>query len=377
MITPAASGLQRSIMKIMRLAAAAAILLIMVGISAAVRPVNEVRADNVLQTDARLEGVNIYFTEAGGESSRFERGDAGISRFAGLLRQLGANLYTLEWRTGFPSDADVIVIAGPQSDFAPDQIARLWAYVNNGGRLLLLANPVVETQRGALPPTSGFFQLMWSDFGLRARGDLLISDQRGTETTDPDGVLTAFTTTNTSTQHPITNGIEGDLAFFGARSLEVDAAIQSFVVTPLVFADPNFYGETDFARFTRDGVLEYNIGADTPPGLHVVAGAFEDPRTRSRIVLIGDADFARNGAGFVTAPRYSAAFVYPSNVRFLLNAVSWLADVEFITLTLPPPGPTETPTITPTPTSTPTPSSTPTPTPDLQAAATATPSAGG
>jgi hypothetical protein len=343
----------------------------MVGISAAVRPASQVRADHALQNVPRLEGVNIYFTEAGGESSRFDRGDAGISRFAGLLRQLGANLYTLEWRTGFPSDADLIVIAGPQSDFTPDQIARLWAYVNNGGRLLLLANPVAETQRGALPPTSGFFQLMWSDFGLRALGDLLINDQRGTETTDPDGVLTAFTTTNISTQHPITNGVEGELAFFGARSLEVDASIQLFVVTPLVFADPNFYGETDFARFIRDGVLEYNIGTDTPPGSRAVAGAFEDPRTGSRMVLIGDADFARNGAGFLTAPRYSAAFVYPSNVRFLINAVSWLADAEFVALTFPPPGPTETPTITPTPTET------RTPTPDPQAAATATPSAGG
>jgi hypothetical protein len=355
----------------MKLFGIAALLLVVGVVITLIRPVNQARADNALQNIPRLEGVNIYFTEAGGEASRFDRGDAGISRFAGLLRQLGANLYTLEWRTGFPTDADVIVIAGPQSDFTPDQIARLWAYVNNGGRLLLLANPVVETQRGALPATSGFFQLMWADFGLRALGDLLINDQRGTDTDDPDGVITAFTTTNISTQHPITNGVEGELAFFGARSLEVDASIQSFVVTPLVFADPDFYGETDFARFTREGVLEYNIGTDTPPGSRAVAGAFEDPRTNSRMVLIGDADFARNGAGFLTAPRYSAAFVYPSNVRLLVNAVSWLADAEPVTLTFPPPGPTETPTITPTPTET------RTPTPDPQAVATATPSAGG
>ena len=74
----------------------------------------------------------------------------GLSRFAGLLSQLGANLFTLEWRTGFPTDADLIVIAGPTTDLAPDQIARLWSYMNNKGRVLLLANAATgETQQCA------------------------------------------------------------------------------------------------------------------------------------------------------------------------------------------------------------------------------------
>ena len=101
-----------------------------------------VEADDLLQNVPRLDGINIYFTESSGEASRFDRSDLGLSRFAGLLSQLGANLFTLEWRTGFPTDADLIVIAGPTSDLAPDQIARLWSYMNNKGRLLLLTNPI-------------------------------------------------------------------------------------------------------------------------------------------------------------------------------------------------------------------------------------------
>lgn len=95
-------------------------------------PPNRVQAGTALQGVPRLDGKNIYFSEAFGEASRFDRGPTGLSRFAGLLRLLGANLYTLEWRTGIPADADLLVIAGPLTDIGPDQTAWLWAYLQNG-----------------------------------------------------------------------------------------------------------------------------------------------------------------------------------------------------------------------------------------------------
>src|SRR4051794_9888337 len=134
---------------------------------------SSVEADDLLQNVPRLDGMKVYFTEASGEASRFDRTDLGLSRFAGLLSQLGANLFTLEWRTGFPTDADLIVIAGPVADLAPDQIARLWAYMNNKGRVLLLTNPVGDNKTVALSTKSGLFSLMWADMGLHARDDVI------------------------------------------------------------------------------------------------------------------------------------------------------------------------------------------------------------
>ncbi len=219
--------------------------LIILMFSLSFRPV--VQADALLQDVPRLDGMNIYFTEAAKEASRFDRSDAGLSRFAGLLSQLGANLFTLEWRTGFPSDADLIVIAGPTTDFAADQIARLWSYMNNKGRVLLLAD-AIPSGRGALASASGLFQLMWSDMGIHARDDVLVTE--GTEPiyATPEPLATAeataevlteapaivgerpvltsdFTTTSLNTASPITSGLESGLAFFTARSLEVDASI--------------------------------------------------------------------------------------------------------------------------------------------------------
>lgn len=325
-------------------------------------------ASAMLQDVPRLDGINIYFTEAGAEASRFDRLDPGISRFAGLLTELGANLYTLEWRTGFPTDADLIVIAGPNADLAPEQIARLWSYVNNNGRLLLLANPIVDPVR-ALPVASGLFQLMWGDMGIRARADVVVTEAGSLPAESAEGeapaaetaaLIANFATANLA-PHPVTSGLSGPLHFFTARSLEVDSAIQGFTTTVLATSDSNFYGEAAYAAYLTSGTVEFNIGVDTTRGSLPLAAAFENPATGTRIVVVGDREFATNGGGLQVSPPGSAAFVYPDNARFMLNAVTWLLDRPPVVIDFPSPGPTSTPTMVPTLTPTPAPTAEPTP----------------
>jgi len=278
----------------------------------------------------------------------------------------------LEWRTGFPTDADLIVIAGPVDDFTPDQIARLWPYLNNNGRLLLLADPTVPPVR-ALPAASGLFQLMWSDMGLRARSDVAVVEAslrplaaEGTEEASPDasaGLVAEFAASDINRDHPITAGVDGPLVFFRARSLEFDASLQGFEVQPLVYTDSGFYGESAFEAYLTDGTVQFNIGQDTTRGPLALAAAFTNPTTGSRMVVIGDREFATNGGAFVTSPPNTASFVYPDNVRFLLNSVTWLLETEAVDLTFPTPGPTATATITPSPTPTATSEAAETPTP--------------
>ena len=52
-----------------------------------------VAAGPLLQDTPRLDGYKIYFTEENGEASRFDRSAFGLSRFAGLVRQLGATTW--------------------------------------------------------------------------------------------------------------------------------------------------------------------------------------------------------------------------------------------------------------------------------------------
>lgn len=344
-------------LKTLLLVAIVAALLPIVGILRTEQPAE---ASALLQEAPRLDGANIYFTESAKEPSRFDRLDTGLSHFAGLLRLLGANLYTLEWRTGFPTDADLIVIAGPIDDLAPDQIARLWSYVNNKGRLLLLTDPVVAPVK-ALPANSGLFSLMWADMGIRARADVAVTEGTSQGEATQQVLVTDFLTDHLSDGNPITSGLSGDLAFFGARSIEYDASPNGFTVTPLVFTASDFYGETAYDQYLKDGVIQFNIGRDTSRSSLALAVAYDNEKTASRIVVIGDRDFAINGKGFSTSPPNSASFLYPNNVRFMLNAAAWLLERQSTEMNFPTPGPTATVTLTPTITPTPAPTLTPTP----------------
>jgi uncharacterized repeat protein (TIGR01451 family) len=362
-------------------------ILITIGFSLTPAPA---QAELLLQDTPRLDGYKIYFTEADGEASRFDRSDVGLSRFAGLLSELGATLETLEWRTSFPSDADLIVIAGPAQDLDASKTARLWTYLNNGGKLLFLAEPLAwERQRPrGLGLESGIFQLLWTDLGVRVRNDIVLTEGvvptflpapvvqevpaaevvtadataevSAEATAEAAAVPTAtqpfapapqlnFTTQDLSDDSAITEDLGQPLAFFTARSLEIDLAVRDYPVQPLAFSSSEFYGENNFPDFYDTGVAVYNIGQDVPPGFLPLAAAYENPNTNSRLVLIGDRDFATNSGGMQSSPPNTGAFLYPGNVRFLLNSVTWLLGVEPVEISLPTPGATSTPTMVPTP----------------------------
>jgi hypothetical protein len=334
-------------------------------------------ADQFLQGVPRIDGYHIYFSESSGEAGRFDRAETGLSRFAGLLELQGAHLYTLEWRTGIPADADLIVIAGVNGDLTAEQTAWLWDYLQDGGHLLLIADPSISRNDG-LASTSGIFQLMWSDMGLRGRDDLVMTEsdevisaipptprvRRDEPTPAPlppvnvPRMVTQFSTGNVNTSHPIGGGFADTVTFFGTRSIEVDEAPREAQVTSLVFSDSNFYGEVNYVDYLDSGFVEYNIGTDTGRSNLVLASALEDSVVGTRVVLIGDREFALNGYGMQTSPSYSGSFLYPGNVRFLLRAAAWLLDADMsnvVDLTFPTPGPTSTPTITPSPVPTATP----------------------
>lgn len=339
------------------------------------RAVTTVQAEALLQDMPRLDGINIYFSEAFREASRFDRSNQGISRFAGLLRQQGASLFTLEWRTGFPTDADLVVVAGPQDGYSALPTSRLWAYLNNNGRVLILTTTTGrEDEAAPLGARSGLMQLMWSDFGVQALDSVVmtegnrLADTDATEEAPMPALVSEFNvgSGNFNEEHPITAALTDDLRFFLSRPIQADSSIQPFFVTPLVVSDDIYYGESRYDLFAGQGIAEYNINQDTSRGAQNLAVALEDPQGGGRLVLLGDRNFAINGKGFEVSPPNSAGFIYPGNVRFMLNSVAWLLEQEPVEIDFPTPGPTATATITPSPTPTPTvtpgPSPTPTPT---------------
>jgi uncharacterized repeat protein (TIGR01451 family) len=127
--------------------------------------------------------------------------------------------------------------------------------------------------------------------------------------------------------------------------------VREFPVVPLVFSDDDFYGETNLVNLLTNASAAYNIGGDTAPSALTLAAAFENPTSGTRMVLIGDREFATNGAGLRSSPPNTGSFMYPGNVHFLLNAITWLLNVENVEMVFPTAGPTATATLTPTPVS--------------------------
>jgi hypothetical protein len=346
-------------------------------------PVSAVQNEtDLLAGRPSLQSYKIYFTEMNNEASRFDRSNVGLSRLAGLLQRLGAELYTLEWRNPIPVDANLIVVAGPINDLTGDQTARLWSYLNNNGRLLVLAEPLADRVR-ALPADEGLFALTWTDMSIRAREDVLVIEDgmqtvqvpseeevaEGTPVPTPQFteapiLVSDFVTTNIVADHPLMQGVTGELAFFRARSLEVDESLQIAEALALAFSNEEFYGETRFSDYLDNGLSDYNMEEDSVRGIMPLIAVSTNPETGARLVLIGDRDFATNGGGFQTSPPNSPSFLYPDNVQVMLNAITWLLDADASEVSFPTPGATSTATVT----ATPTPEMTATPEPEGETA---------
>lgn len=312
------------------------VLITLILLGNALAPGPKAQADTFTQDVLPLSGYQIYFSEDHREASRFDRSEEGLSRLGGMLQGLGAELYTLEWRAPVPANADLVVIPGPLWNLSAAQIARLWAYLNSGGNLLMLADVSGNVDLPGMASDSGIFQLLWVEAGLLGMNNLVIREN-GNTTQDQNNSTAGqnlpalidniyFTTTNINTVHPITDGISGELAFFAARSLEIGGTSVPYRVSPLIFSETNFYGEMTLPADFQDEVFEYqyDLTIDTAPGELPLAAAVENIETATRIVIIGDREFATNGMGLQTLSPHSFTYVYPANAQFLLNTITWL-----------------------------------------------------
>jgi len=119
--------------------------------------------------------------------------------------------------------------------------------------------------------------------------------------------------------HPITNGLEQSVLQF-ASSLAFTSDSPDISITPLAF--------TSSQSGTSDAPLMFDISkqwtnSDYPLSKLPVAAAIEGKLVGdvvSKMVVIGDGDFAVNGAG------QQARQLNPDDVSFMVNAVEWLND---------------------------------------------------
>lgn len=291
-----------------------------------------------------LDGKTIYLALANGEISLLDREDTGASRLAALLVRDGADFDIVNWQLPIPDDADLVILMAPTSAYDGSQTATLWTYVNGGGSIM-----VANDAGGGLDARSALVDLLWNRFGIQIQSVYLLNEN--SETPEVVGPLTAVR------DHLVLDNVDlATVTMDGACSMTTDVLVPSSVeVLPLVRTSGELYGESDTRTYQRDGVFEYNIGADIAIGEHTVLAVSENSRTGSRVLVLCDGSIARNDTGLVTSPPGTSRFVYPGNVQLLVNSVYWLLDADSPVLEFDAPAPTATSTITPSPTPEPSP----------------------
>ena len=69
-----------------------------------------------------------------------------------------------------PSDCTMVVIAGPQNDYLPQEVDAIHKYLQDGGRALIMLDAGVDFPN---------LTKLLSDFGATARNDLVIDENPG------------------------------------------------------------------------------------------------------------------------------------------------------------------------------------------------------
>lgn len=250
---------------------------------------------------SRDEQKGVYFITGHKERDPEGYADDGFSAIKALLEKNNYKVGTLNlaMTSTIPSDATVLIVASPQVDYAEDERKTLSAYLDDGGKVMVLTDPGVGADlNSVLEP-----------YGVRFRNDLVV-DLYSSFFGDPLTPLTA--------RYPysmITKDMTGLTSFFPyARSIERTASTpEGAIITDLITTSDQSWGETNLSQrqVQRDD-------ADVAGPLTLAA---QVQKGDTRLVLVGDSDFAANNV--LNSVR--GAF---GNADLFINAVNWLAEEE-------------------------------------------------
>lgn len=236
----------------------------------------------------------VGFIRGVGERDSESTADAGLSRAVEALHGEYYDLENVRLDSGIPEEVTVLIAAGPQAPLPPDQAARLSAWLEAGGRLLVLLDPDHD------PGLADALE-RW---GLRSTWVKVVDRQQNLRSQPELPVLTDFS------QHPIVKGFSRSLPI----ALPLAVAVEEFEPK-----DPAVFHQTLAKTSAYSEGLDRDGGRVAGP-FALAAAAWKDLEQNgqkigeTRIVLVGDVLFATN-----------AYLSEQANRDFFLNTVGWLS----------------------------------------------------
>jgi ABC-type uncharacterized transport system involved in gliding motility auxiliary subunit len=286
----------------------------------------------------------VYFVQGHGErdpTSSDER--SGYNAIASALQRdnFSVERTVLAQQEEVPDDADVLVIAGPTTDYLEAEIDMLRAYLDRGGKVVMLLDPPngpdappltrlvdlarewgIDVGRNVVVDASGIGRLLGAGPSVP-----VVATYPEHPITDNFGLLTAFPLARSVV--PIPGGVEGRVARSFAETGE-----RSWADTDLaaVFAGQPLEQNEEAGDLPGPVSLAAAVGVDAPgaPSGSPTTDAEDDdhahegedhegdaPRPQTRLVVFGDSDFVAN-----------SMLGTQGNLDLFMNAINWAAQQE-------------------------------------------------
>ena len=284
------------------------------------------------------EKKKVYFVQGHGEKDHASADRSGYSTVSSALEKdnFGIEKLVLIQGQDVPADASVVIVAGPTADLLQLEVDMLRRYLNKGGHLLVLLDPI-EKPEAEMPLLEGLVR----EWAINPGRDVVV---------DISGMGRLFGTDDASMPvvatyppHPITEGFRVLTAFPMSRSVAALEATGGRIARPILETSARSWAEADVKELLASGkvAMEVDKGDRTGPisiGAAVAAvapdaekadpatpgGAPEDPakkddakKPETRVAVIGDSDFAAN-----------SYLGIQGNKDLFVNTVNWLAQQE-------------------------------------------------
>lgn len=260
----------------------------------------------------------VYFLTGHGERDpeQTNENNTSLTRASATLKSKNYSVKNLSLlaENKVPEDADLIVIAGPQQPISVKEVELLREYLNNGGALLVMEDPLVLTDFGdASDPLAG---MLSADWGITINNDFVI-DLASSDPTLGIGFAESY-----DTGHPITSQIFNLDSFFpSTRSLTLDFSKQGIQLNQLVATTDRSWGEKNFDSLTQAGWPPSYDETTESIGPLALAAAAENLDTGGRVVVFGTSQFASDQV-------FDSGY---GNSDLFINSVDWAAEQENIT----------------------------------------------